>query len=255
MIKRKSNMGDENKVIIPDERKNKFWIYYLKIADMAVEAAPDLLDEFNSATDVLEKKYIIANIPKKYYNFTLDSIKDNLLVRSQNDESFKKIKNYILDLDEFVKDGSGLYISGSTGIAKTTMSTIILKEAINLYYRCYFINVRNMVKMIKDSWYNRDLKRYFSYIVKNSDILVIDEFGKMDKTFEAEIQEIYNVFSNRDYANLITIITTNYSMENAKEIFGDSLYSKFKERLIPVHFVGEDFRDTLADKNKKRLEG
>ena len=147
------------------------------------------------------------------------------------------------------KKGIGLYLSGPHGVAKTTISVIILKKAIHSFYKCFFCKSSSIVEFARSGWKNAEKKDYWEYVINKMDFLVIDDVARSyNQINDAEKFYVDEIFTKRDDANLVTIITANHKLDSNKDLFGEALFSNFKERLIEVNLIGDDFRNIIGDK-------
>jgi DNA replication protein DnaC len=237
--------------------KYKFWEHYHKLVELSHEGNDVLLDRLNGHNSENEKErfYILANIPEKYFNFSFEQILLTLETKTDNHDSIDKLKKYYNSLDKVVEKGIGLYIHGEHGISKTTNSIIILKKAIDLYYRCFFWKSSDIIDFIKSSWKNEYRRIFYEYIINTVDFLVIDDVARLFIKYE-EDEKVFvdRIFTKRDDMNLVTILTANQNLETSKNFFGESLYSNFKERLIDIPLYGKDYREKISDELINQLE-
>jgi DNA replication protein DnaC len=236
--------------------KHEFWSHFhqmLEISRFGNEKIFERLSHYSSVNEFFEKNYLLANIPEKYFDFNLNMMRDKIETIESNIEQVKKIEKYIDSIEKAAEKGIGLYISGSHGVGKTAIAIIILKTAIQHYCSAFFSRSTEIIQFVRDGWKNEDKKAYLSYVVNNSTFFVIDDIGRLySEISEAERSNIDDIFTKRDDANLCTIITANHPLETNKDLLGDAMYSNFKERLVEVKLLGEDYRniigETLLDK-------
>lgn len=231
-----------------------FWQHYHKIIDLSTEGNEEILDRAKKyGKDEIEKRfYVLANVPEKYFDFEFDKIKKKITQLEKNENEIKKIEKYISSLGNAAQKGIGLCLSGPHGVAKTTIAIIILKKSIALNYRCFFWKSSEVVDFIRSGWKNESRRIFFDYIINNVDFLVIDDIARLfensgSQTEKAERLYIDQIFTKRDDKNLSTIITSIRDLEQNKDIFGEALFSNFKERLIEIKLVGSDYRETIGE--------
>jgi DNA replication protein DnaC len=237
--------------------KHEFWSHFHQMLDLSKfgnDKVFERLSHYSSVDNFFEKNYLLANIPEKYFDFELSIMKDKLETIESNQEQFKKIEKYVELIDSAAKKGTGLYISGPHGLGKTALSIIVLKTAIKRYYSAFFSRSTEIIQFVRDGWKNEDKKTYLSYVVNNSTFFVIDDIGRLfSQISEHERSNIDEIFTKRDDANLCTIITANHPLEINRDLLGESLYSNFKERLIEVKLLGEDYRNIIGESLLERL--
>jgi len=231
-------------------KKRDFWNHYFRFRDLTQFGNEQLfqkLEDVDSVRNWLGTNYILANIPPKYFKFEFDKIKKRILTVEKNYESIEKLESYLKNIANAFEKGIGLYLSGPHGVAKTTISIIILKEAIKKNYKCFFCKSSEIINFARSGWKNEERKIYWDYIVDNVDFLVVDDIVRLFDVSEKERVHIDEIFTKRDDANKVTIITANHELRDNKDVFGEALYSNFKERLIEIDLVGDDYRDLLGE--------
>jgi DNA replication protein DnaC len=248
MINRKKN---------EDGQKHAFWSHFhhmLDISEFGNEKILERLDSYSSIDDFFEKNYLLSNIPEKFFEFEFEQLRTKIDTIEANQEELKKIEKYIQSIEKAAQSGIGLYISGSHGVGKTALAIIILKIAIQNYYSSFFCRSTEIIEFARSGWKNEDKKAYWTYVVNNSTFFVIDDVGRLfSQVSEAERIHIDEIFTKRDDANLCTIITANHNLEVNKDLFGEALYSNFKERLIEVKIVGDDYRNVIGESLLEKL--
>jgi len=231
-------------------RKSKFWNHYHRTVDLSRDGNEELFGRLNDLDINLktERFYVLANIPQKYFSFEMKDIEAYIKKNQENEKiTFPKVEKYIKNIDRNVIKGTGLYLHGSHGIGKTTISVIVLKRAIELHYRCFFWKSSEIIDFIKSSWKNENRRLFFDYIINTVDLLVIDDVARLFEEQRGE-ERLYidRIFTKRDDLNLVTILTANKTLEDSKILFGDGLFSNFKERLIEINLLGRDYREEQA---------
>jgi len=236
--------------------KQEFWShfhYMLDLSKFGNEKILERLEDYSSVDDFLEKNFLLANIPEKYFDFEFSKIRDKIETIETNVEQIKMYEKYFGSIEKAAREGIGLYISGSHGVGKTALAIIILKKVLENYYSAFFSKSSEVVEFVRSGWKNDDKKAYWTYVVNNCQFFVIDDIGRLfSQINDAERANIDDIFTKRDDSNLCTIITANHSLENNRDMLGEALYSNFRERLIEIKLIGEDYRNiiggTLLDK-------
>jgi DNA replication protein DnaC len=246
----------KNSTVIINGNKSVFWAHYHDIFQMCQngnESIHERVQNYLEEKDLLLRHYSLANIPEKYFPFEIDRLKMKWATIEANSVAIANIERYLNSLDQALKLGIGLYIYGPHGVAKTTLSTIILKKAIQHYYRGFFYKSAEIVEFARAGWKNEDKAAFYEYLNSNIDFLVIDDLARLLDANSGEKLYIDKIFAKRDDMNLPTIITSNKTVEEIKTHFGEALYSNFKERLIPINLIGDDYRDTIGDTLLEKL--
>lgn len=239
------------------DKKKRFWDNYFRLYSLSMlgnEKIMARVDSYSSIDNFYEKNYVLANMPEKYLDFEVDTIEGQLCKTKENISEIEKVKSYLDSIDVAFEKGIGLYLSGSHGVGKSSIAVIILKKALRKYYSCFFCRSTEIVDFAMSGWRNDDKKTFWDYVT-NCDFMVVDDIARAFDVSKYERIHIDSIFTKRDSAGLPTIVTANHSVDDNREIFGEALYSNFKERLIQLNILGEDYRGvigkTLLDELKK----
>ena len=190
----------------------------------------------------LEFKKVKANIAPKYRNLTLEQI-----THPQTVEVRSKIKHYIDTIEEQIENGAGLFLYGSTGLAKTGLASIVLIEALRRGHTGHFFTLDQCVDLYAGGWKDEKLKEQFQELVLDTDVLVIDEVGNEARTNINLVGSCLNDVVRRRSNNLqVTIITSNLFFKKVKDVYGEEVYSILNECTTPYEFKGVDFRQGTA---------
>jgi DNA replication protein DnaC len=240
-------------------KRSEFMEHYFKmysLCEQGNEAIFERCEKYSSVNDFLRRSYSIANIPTKYFDFEFDQIKDKILTVEDNVQSVATLEKYLNNLGKAVQKGIGIYLSGPHGVAKTTISIIILKQAIKLDFKCFFCKSSEIVDFVRSGWRSEEKKTFWNYVTNSVDFLVIDDIARLFQFEMTEPERVYidQIFTKRDDLNLPTILTANHILRENQDLFGEALFSNFKERLIEVKLLGEDYRFSIGNNLEKQLE-
>lgn len=190
-----------------------------------------------------QNHYTRFRIPREYWYIGWDDYKGDPM-------ALKKVKEIVIDLDNAIQRNIGMFLYGSVGTGKTFLAIQILKAAeAKGYYNCMFICLSDIVSTFAGGWYDKAKQYSFEKEIMGADLLVIDDLGKEFKNNLAE-----SVFDKViRYREKPTIITSNVDLKKIKLVYGDSIYSLFCSRLIPLDIVGYDFRQNVVSNNLQNL--
>jgi len=174
-----------------------------------------------------------ADIGESYWGDKLDAIPDHL--------SYKDvIAGYIMKIHEYERGGYGLLLSGEFGTGKTSLGSIILKEALMRRARCFTVRCAVMVDRLW-SKQRQELPNGapFEEGLTNVNFLFIDDFEVFDSTPKnrAVEQIIYARYARR----LPTIIATNLKWKDVFDL--PYLKSLLTDRYWPCPVVGINWRE------------
>lgn len=206
-----------------------------------------------SAKYDLYERLAHSNVPLKYWKFKLSDLNDEIL-------GVESAKKYISKLDQAYKEGQGLFIHGANGNGKTLCATIIAKEALKRNYTVRFAFLGEIISAFIDTLYDQESRQRLQEDILGVDFLIIDD---VDKAYLKESKYIDatldSLFRTRVQNSLPVIMTANKSLEDVlgiqEEVFAKSLLSLFNESLLPIVFMGHDYRTDLKEKAKERYFG
>jgi len=188
-----------------------------------------------------EFKKVKANIAPKYRSMTFDQITHPQTVEVRN-----KIGKYITNIETNLDEGKGLFLYGSTGLAKTSIASIVLMEAIRRGRSGYFVTLNALVDLYAGGWKDEDAKERYEDLVLGTDVLVIDEVGNETKTNNMLVSSCFNDVLRRRFNNCqTTIITSNLYFKKMKDVYGEEVHSILSESTTQYEFKGIDYRQGM----------
>lgn len=178
-------------------------------------------------TEENEKKlYGDISIPRRFHGKTFENF--------QVDDRSRKVVEFFRDYADHLPDriaaGTSVVLTGSPGTGKTHLACALLFEAQKQGYSAFFINIRKLFKVVRDTWREGSAKSESEVIDRyaNLDLLVIDEIGVQAKS-ENERNILYDVLNGRYENGKPTILLSNETMPAIKEIIGARSYDRLRE--------------------------
>lgn len=172
-------------------------------------------------TDTFNKlsSYIIADIPEKYWNLDLPTIKKTI-----SKQAMDATMAYISNLETNLRTGRGAYISSEFAQSgKSTIGYAIAKEVIKRGGKAFSSSMRDCKAAFDTRETNSDEADFLYNKLLGSDIVIIDnlgDFNTLSQTpffFKTSLEEIYTRRTNN---NKPTIITSNLSPKKIVDVFG-----------------------------------
>lgn len=192
----------------------------------------------------LKNLYGKSNMPKMY------QYQGALKVEDADKLSYKKVKEYVANIEENVSKGNGLYLYGrNTGTGKTSIATRILGE----YFRkkAFTSNLRCIGVFIECSKFLEDYRSTytepsdeFSVLLRNvmsADIVVFDDIG-VEKVSEWVINRMYDIINHRVANGLVNIFTSNKKINEIEDTLGSRVASRIYSNNEFIEFKGSDKR-------------
>lgn len=209
-------------------------------------------------TEYKRNKAMNCGIPPKLQNSSFE----NFRVNKNNTEMVERAKRYVEIWPEPTKIGMGLTFTGSTGIGKSHIASVIAKEVIMKGGEAVFISVEQFLDEIKETFNDsnsygnnkfttyRDSRNTKSEImdkVCNCDLLIFDDL-MANSTTEWALNIIEQVYERRTSQNRPTITTTNYSEAELRVRLGDCIQTRLYSRL-----VGNSIVVNLGEQRDERM--
>ena len=148
----------------------------------------------------------------------------------------------------------GLFLWGKPGNGKTLLSCIVLNELINRTSSAgRFIGIsRNFFQTLRHT-FDDDSPIHGQAIpimetLSRVPFLVIDDFG-VQRNSEFEVEMLYNLIDARYADQRLTIVTTNESLEEIKELAQGRIYSRFHEMCQIINITFPDYRLHLKEED------
>lgn len=158
--------------------------------------------------------------------------------------SFKKVK----------KQGLGLLIYGSPGNGKSYLSFAIANDLLQKQQPVICISINGLLERIRET-YSRWGKEGETEILKslsNADLVVLDDLG-VEQSTDWSVTKIYNIIDSRYRNKLPLIVTTNHSLDDLRELYGERTVDRLLEMCTPIQNNGPSIRKENAKDNTKLL--
>jgi len=188
----------------------------------------------------VEVHKVRANIPPKYRKASLAVITSPQSVKPK-----AQLQSYINHMKRKRKEGTGLYLWGGEGTAKTYLGCAVLIEALRHGYLAYFTTLNDCVDNIIRN------RESFAYMLQNTTYLMIDDIGYAYRPIRDEIAYVDSVLDkvvrtrcNNLQPNILTSHKNITQMALANPS-GARIASIIKEHMLRIQFTGPNFRDTI----------
>lgn len=201
--------------------------------------------EYNKMNTIDIKNNDFSNFSSSFYSSIVDKEKYNASVSpKENIEIIKKIsENFINNFDN--PNEKNLLFTGNTGLGKTFLSNCIANELIKQNKTVLYQTAPIMLDSIID--YRLGKSRDFDIIkhLLSVDLLVIDDLGT-ESLNNMKFSELFTLINtrllNQNKKITKTIISTNLSLDNLAERYGERIISRFIGNYNICYFFGDDIR-------------
>lgn len=161
-------------------------------------------------------------------------------------ETATKINKSIIEVGKkWMNNPKSLFLSGECGTGKTFFMYCLIRELLKNYH---LSEVSFYKSCDIDERITRETKEYgscdgFVEILTTSRFLFLDDFG-IEKATEKTEREYYKIIDKRVDHEFPTIISSNLTISQVKDVFGSRIASRIltcKE----LKFIGKDIRASL----------
>lgn len=147
-------------------------------------------------------------------------------------------------IDHFPKDCPNLFLYGTVGTGKSFLSGCIAKELLDRGFSVIYFSAVQLFDTLseysfdyknKDSLYNPYEDLY------NCDLVIIDDLGtEIANNFVTS--KLFNCLNERQLRKKSTIISSNLSLEELKELYSDRIFSRVTANYVFRKLTGPDVR-------------
>lgn len=197
-------------------------------------------------------KFDEANIPREYWDLSIDNFKET---SPEKTLARMKVKKIIENLDTYHREGKGLLLYGKKGTGKSMLSIEILKAAAtskkgySVYYDFYPV----VFNEYTHKGYKADeVKAKYEKLFDKTDFLVLDELAKEADYFSSstagsdDMSKRFlemNILKKRASRPTILITNLQNGMEDIKKHYGDYVASMISHNFELMKFEDADFRE------------
>ncbi len=164
--------------------------------------------------------------------------------KSRNLKAYKLCLEYAKNIEERLKDGRGLFLTGNIGTGKTHLAAGIVDYIARIKKRkisCQiaYITSVDLLAQIRMSFNTKgqDIVGYF----EEADLLIIDDLG-VEKVTDWVNEILYKIIDHRYNELKPTIFITNLKEDEIKEKIGERVTSRIFEMCKGIEFTGKDYR-------------
>ncbi|MCH5352984.1 MAG: ATP-binding protein [Acutalibacter sp.] len=185
-----------------------------------------------------------------FSSFDLSYYKDDPKAYRQMETILQTCKNYV---ERFRKNSSSLLFKGNTGLGKTHLSLAIAGEVIAKGFGVIYGSAQSFAVSLEKERFDRreqeDVEDTHSQLL-SCDLLILDDLGAEFPSAYVSAA-LYDILNSRMLADKPTIISTNLSMKELQDRYGERLASRIAGYYGKLEFLGNDHR---TEDQKRRQE-
>ncbi len=201
----------------------------------------DEIYEQSNLKKILEKENFSTFSFDYYTNDYIDPT-IRLSPRNNMENIYNRCKEFIRDFDTQVDN---LIFVGNPGVGKTFMANCIASELLASGHTVIYLTAFQLFDLFEKIKFNngdntKDFQAQFDYIL-DCDLLIIDDLGtELNNTF-VNVQ-LYLCINERYLRNKSTIISTNYNINDIKNMYSERIFSRIASNYTLLKIIGEDIR-------------
>ena len=142
----------------------------------------------------------------------------------------------------FRKDGKSMLFYGSVGTGKTFLSNCIAKELLDKGFSVIYFTSFQLFELLSGaiSGGSENFRQAYEPLLE-SDLLILDDMGtELSNTFT--VSKLFQILNERMLAGKSTIISTNLSLQDFRDIYSERVFSRITSSYILLKFTGSDIR-------------
>lgn len=147
-----------------------------------------------------------------------------------------------LFIENFFTSFENLFLYGETGVGKTFLTHCIARELIDQTCCVIYFTASDFFDLLAKHTFSssEDYSELYSHI-SDCDLLIIDDLGtEMTNTFTSS--QLFVCLNERILRKKSTIISTNLSMAQFKDIYSERTFSRISSSYTMIKLFGNDIR-------------
>lgn len=162
----------------------------------------------------MQNNYLIRDFNEELLKIDMDDV-ENRKGRFKYEKTLMEV-----DLDAA---NEGMFIYGPSSSGKSYPLIALCNEFVKSDKRCAFADVKNFIDSLKSTFnYNKENYNSLMNIVKNVDVLVLDNLGEEKQSEWVRDDVIGSIVDYRSKNNLLTFITSCFSLEEIEKMYNVS---------------------------------
>lgn len=177
---------------------------------------------------------------QSFDNFSLDFYKNDPEDYRRMSANLGVAKSYA---EDFPSVSPNLLLVGTTGLGKTHISTAIARRVIERGFDVLYESAPNILSDFEHDRFKSGRNETEALADKyfDAELLIIDDLGT-ELVNQFSLSVLYNLLNTRLNHRRATIINTNLSSQQLRDIYDDRISSRIFGEFVILPFVGKDNR-------------
>lgn len=234
--------------------KNSYpgYVYYPEILsnNLVFDYVPCKYKKELDKKNKYKENIYLFDIPKEIKEASMKNIDINDPNRF---EIIKWLKKF-LDTYQPKTGMKGLYLNGNFGCGKTYLISATLNELAKKNHKVAIIYYPELLRSLKESFGNNESYNEKFKLLKNIEILLIDDIGAETMTEWSRDEVLGNILQYRSQEGLTTFFTSNLTIKDLEEHFGTTTkgIDRVKAKRIIERIKQLTIEMTLVSENKRK---
>lgn len=206
------------------------------------QAIADLIYSGSNIKTVLE----VENFSNFSFHYYSDDYIDEMTGLSPLSNMQKIVAGCKTFIRHFNNSHENILFLGNTGVGKTFLANCIAKELLDRGYTVVYLTAFRLFDILEKNKFGREAdvsymaSNQFEYILE-CDLLIIDDLGtELNNSFTSS--QLYLIINERLLKQKSTIISTNLSLDNLNNSYGERINSRIISNYSIRRIIGEDIR-------------
>lgn len=161
---------------------------------------------------------------------------------------FDRVFDYRSHLVENVSSGVGVVLrSPGFGVGKTFIAAMLAKSGVWDGIKTYMTTFPDLLSSMKAGWKDSEFSKWYRHKIDSAHLLVLDDVGKemvSGSGFNNDFARLTmdNLIRTRTQQGRATVVTTNLSEGDMRQVYGPALISLLSEQSVCIDVFGDDYR-------------
>ena len=188
-----------------------------------------------------------------------DGLRDASLARCtfENDLGYQpesaKLRAYVDQFPEMLKDGAGLLLWGDVGTGKTFLAACVANTLLDRGVPVLMTGTAKLINAVTGI-YPSERNAYLESLNTYS-LLILDDLG-MERSTEFAMEQMFNIVDGRYRSGKPMIVTTNLTLQELKnppDLPHRRIYSRLLEMCTPIRINGQNIRQLRAQEQMETM--